>query len=90
MTKQTNLLTRLEICEIMQKQIQGETLSVDEEKLFNEDLKKHTLKHFFLYAIEAMRYDYGKPSRDYRKERLKAHIKSPRVLDQDYASNRKT
>ena len=79
-----NALTCIEIRGLMQKQIQVGTLSADEERLINEYLNRQPLMHFFLYAIEAMRYDYGKPPRNYYKERLEERLKNPRILDEDY------
>jgi len=76
-----NLPSCIEIRELMQKQIQVGSIGNFEQELLEVYLKKHRLMHFFLYTLEAMRYDYGKPSRDYRKERHEAWLKYPKILD---------
>ena len=73
----------IEIRELMQKQIQlGASLPIRDEELLNEYLDRHPLMYFFLYSIEAMRYDYGKP-KDYYKKGLENWIHKPRILDED-------
>ncbi len=78
---QKNPPSCIEIRELMQKQVQIGSLNEYERTLLDNHCTNHPLMHFFLYALEAMRYDYGKP-KDFYKEKLEAWLKNPRILDE--------